>query len=257
MQCPHMHVNDLPNEVLLLFFAPSNLKTLIALRGVSTRWRHLISVAHIHPARRGLLEFYLRVINSPVFLPTRPHILQWLQNFNRQAFINSLPVSTPEDFKIWILEWPARAAIGWIWPGLRGRPSSEPPDIAMSTRGMNVLGYAAAPYTNRFTLIDPAIAQEMWHLGSPPIPRPWTSNIWSKLDVNTVFVRTLFVCWSDPCFASDEWVQYVVEVGEGGEELLGNVRHFDMGDLGCIAMSWIGFLEHELEFEEWDYAGGR
>ncbi|KAJ3483531.1 hypothetical protein NLI96_g6241 [Meripilus lineatus] len=162
----------------------------------------------------------------------------------------------PDDFKIWLLEWPAKAVVGWIWPGLRGRPSSEPTDIAIDTRGMNVLGYSAAPYLNKFTLFDPDVERDgldsaMTH------PRSWTSKIWHELEVDSVVVSTIFICWKDPCFASRDWLQYVTAVSKGGEPLLGNVRHFALGDGGCIAKSWAEFLEHELEFEEWDYGGGR
>lgn len=54
-------------------------------------------------------------------LQTRPWVLANLQVFDREAYVDSLLTQyprLPEDFRLWILEWPTRAAIGCVWPGL-------------------------------------------------------------------------------------------------------------------------------------------
>jgi hypothetical protein len=63
----------------------------------------------------------MTVINSPWFLQTRPWVLENLQPFDREAYVAALLVQynrLPEAFELWLLEWPARAIIGGIWPGL-------------------------------------------------------------------------------------------------------------------------------------------
>ncbi|KAJ7915822.1 hypothetical protein B0H13DRAFT_1478229, partial [Mycena leptocephala] len=46
--------------------------SLIATRSVRALWRHLVPLAGISPARRGLLGLYYRIIESPAFHLTRP-----------------------------------------------------------------------------------------------------------------------------------------------------------------------------------------
>jgi hypothetical protein len=63
----------------------------------------------------------LTIINSPWFLQTRPWVLDNLQPFNREAYVDALLAQyprLPEAFMLWLLEWPARAIVGGIWPGL-------------------------------------------------------------------------------------------------------------------------------------------
>lgn len=53
--------------------------------------------------------------------PTNPWVLANLQIFDRQAFVDTLLEQhhyLPETFRLWILEWPARAVVGCMWPGL-------------------------------------------------------------------------------------------------------------------------------------------
>lgn len=96
-------MEDFPNEILLHVFSSLPLKSLIMWRTVSRECRRLIPLADITPIRRGLLDFYLTLIDSSIFLQTRPWVLANLQ---------------PEAFRVWILEWPAKAVIGCNWPGL-------------------------------------------------------------------------------------------------------------------------------------------
>ncbi|KAF7342055.1 hypothetical protein MVEN_01792800 [Mycena venus] len=104
-------LQDLSNEVLLQILPHCPLKSLISARGVCALWRHLVPLA-ASPARRGLLDLYLRIIESPVFHITRSWLLERLHPFDREGYVNALLEQhkyLPEDFRIWILEWPAKA----------------------------------------------------------------------------------------------------------------------------------------------------
>lgn len=113
-------VSDFPNELVLEFFVFLPLKSLIAARGVNRNWRCLVPLANIHPVRRELLDLYDTVITTPQFLNTRKLIEDHLRPFDREAYISSVEqhFTLPEEFRIWILEWPARAVFDYLWPGL-------------------------------------------------------------------------------------------------------------------------------------------
>ncbi|KAI0344932.1 hypothetical protein BDW22DRAFT_1353749 [Trametopsis cervina] len=111
-------VADLPNELLLMIFPHLPLQALIAARAVNHKWRHLAPLSEIHPTRRKLLQLYDQFVTSPAFHLTRPFIEPHLRSFDRQTYAAALPQSTPEDFNMWLLEWPARATIASLWPGL-------------------------------------------------------------------------------------------------------------------------------------------
>ncbi|KII94394.1 hypothetical protein PLICRDRAFT_426471 [Plicaturopsis crispa FD-325 SS-3] len=119
-----MFISDLPPELLLEIFAHlPHLKSLIAAQGVSRDWRRLLPLSNIRPARRALLELYMHAVNSPSFLATRATILPHVVPFDREAYLENLcytPDTLPEQFRLWILEWPARATIGRLWPGVEG-----------------------------------------------------------------------------------------------------------------------------------------
>ena len=58
-----------------------------------------------------------------------PWVLANLQPFDHQAYIDDLMCQhpyVPEIFHIWILEWPARAVIGCVWPSLPNLYSRVP-----------------------------------------------------------------------------------------------------------------------------------
>ncbi|KAJ6486055.1 hypothetical protein C8R47DRAFT_933301, partial [Mycena vitilis] len=138
---------DLPPEVSLQIFPRLPLKALIAGEGVCRLWKQLISMAEINPTRRSLWALYRKIVNDPLFLPTRPWLLANLRPFDRQAYIDALLFQhnyIPEDFRLWILEWPARAVIACAWPGLPetycGRPPHESGDDVERMIGCNYLG---------------------------------------------------------------------------------------------------------------------
>ncbi|KAJ7100022.1 hypothetical protein B0H15DRAFT_818401 [Mycena belliarum] len=137
-------LTDFPNEILLQIFPQLTLKSLIAAHGVSKLWRHLAPIADISPPRRGLLDLYFNIIESPIFDQTRPWLLDNLTPFDREAYIDALLAQhdyLPDDFRIWILEWPAKAVIGCHWPGLPAKYFSEFRSVGLgSFVGCNFLG---------------------------------------------------------------------------------------------------------------------
>ncbi|KAJ6608210.1 hypothetical protein B0H10DRAFT_1744363, partial [Mycena sp. CBHHK59/15] len=134
---------DFSNELILQIFPHCHLTTLIAVRGVCSLWRNLLPFAALNLTRLKLLEHYLWVIDSPVFLETRPWAVENLRPFNRQAYLDAILDQhnyIPEEFRLWILEWPARAIVGCAWPGL---PNTKPPGVAdgvVRREGRNRLG---------------------------------------------------------------------------------------------------------------------
>ena len=90
----------------------------------------MVLQANISPLRRSYLDFYLKAIDYHTFLPSRPWVLENLVSFDREAFISRLESTfpyIPEDFKLWILEWPAKAVVGPVWPGLPSRCRPDRP----------------------------------------------------------------------------------------------------------------------------------
>ncbi|KAF9560344.1 hypothetical protein CPC08DRAFT_762768 [Agrocybe pediades] len=60
------------------------------------------------------------MLEHPRFLETRPWTLKTLKPFDRKAYIDALLSqypAVPEEFRIWIMEWPARMVPFGMWPG--------------------------------------------------------------------------------------------------------------------------------------------
>lgn len=143
-------MNDLPNELLLMVFPHLPLQALIAARGVNHKWRQLAPISDINPIRRRLLHLYDQFITSPAFHVTRPFIQPHLCSFDRTSYVSALPESTPADLKMWLLEWPGRAAIACLWPGLDSKFNMSE-DIFAHRRGTrNCL--VSRPSVRRFDL---------------------------------------------------------------------------------------------------------
>jgi hypothetical protein len=116
-----MSISTWAPELLLETFQWLPLTSLIAAQGVNRQWRRLVPLADIFPARRALFDLYIDLLASPEFLPTRPAILEKLLPFDREAYVaffrdHDCPL--PDEFLLWVLEWPNKAVIGHIWPGL-------------------------------------------------------------------------------------------------------------------------------------------
>lgn len=120
---------ELPDELHMHIHQHLPLRALIAARGVCKLWRSLLPGSHLPAHRRGLLELYLRAIESPAFHASRKEVLARTHAFNRDAYAESLP-GAPADFACWLAEWPARAVLGLLWPGVRdGRHAHAEPTL--------------------------------------------------------------------------------------------------------------------------------
>ncbi|TFK40405.1 hypothetical protein BDQ12DRAFT_576570, partial [Crucibulum laeve] len=138
---------DIPPEILLYMFSYFDLKSLIMGKGVCRLWRRLIPLSDIPSTRRAFLDLYMSCLEAPAFISTRPWLIDHLIPFNREAYIDTLQKqypALPEDFVLWILEWPARAAIGCVWPGLDRKFYDSIPD-AGRWHGWNSLARTPPP----------------------------------------------------------------------------------------------------------------
>ncbi|KAF9540153.1 hypothetical protein CPC08DRAFT_717341 [Agrocybe pediades] len=116
-----LSLDSLPNELLIHIFSFLELKPYLISRGICKKWQVLLLLADLHPIRWRMLDLYHRMLQAPEFIDTRPWILENLRPFDRQAYIDGLLAqhsAIPEEFRLWILEWPAKMAIFGIWPGL-------------------------------------------------------------------------------------------------------------------------------------------
>ncbi|KIJ52574.1 hypothetical protein M422DRAFT_65016 [Sphaerobolus stellatus SS14] len=124
----------LPNEVLLeIFSLDFNLTGLIKLGCVCALWRQLLPYAKMPPELRDLLSFYRELCRSEAFISQREEVVREVVEFNREEFLEktmdglkegmssekAAKLRLPQDYITWITEWPSRAAIGCLWPGLR------------------------------------------------------------------------------------------------------------------------------------------
>ncbi|KAJ6506360.1 hypothetical protein C8R47DRAFT_944566, partial [Mycena vitilis] len=169
---------DIPNEIVLQLFPYCPLTSLVAAQGVCKLWRRIVPLADISPPRRGLLDLYLTVIESPVFERSRPWLLQNLRPFDRRAYIDALLEQhdyLPEDFQIWILEWPAKAVIAGCWPGLPDNYLSErESDDVERVHGCNWLGrIPPIVHTVQINQIGPI---ERWVEEDVPALLVWEEN---------------------------------------------------------------------------------
>ncbi|KAF7978662.1 hypothetical protein HWV62_45186 [Athelia sp. TMB] len=131
------------------------LKSLIAAQGVDQHWRRLTSLAVIMPARRVLLNLYLQAIARDDITSLIASMRAQIHPFDRSSYVTALVtrnggVDLPEEFRMWILEWPA-GVMGWIWPGFE----DEAPDTAaiMDTQGVNRLSYRY-PYVEEVVIFE-------------------------------------------------------------------------------------------------------
>ena len=263
--------DDLPNELLLPIFSHLPLKALIASRGVCRRWRYLVTSADLDPDRRSLLTLYLRALQTPSFLITRSEIVAALQPFDRNAFLQIVRDNgikkLPKEFQMWIEEWPAKAAIGWIWPGLdwsfyRGETTvcrrhsfantighnppwiksvtyhkrkSEKlrPDTLFQGHATSFLPFGIELSTeNNLSWVEPENSDEAMGQGED--------------DAMVSFDLTV-MCVQKSDVTGPEWL--VLDGRRGGEEMIGGVfkGSYGMKAGDIISNNWIEFLERELK----------
>ncbi|KAJ7619610.1 hypothetical protein FB45DRAFT_755324, partial [Roridomyces roridus] len=137
--------HDLPPELVLEVVPHLPLKALIAAEGVCRQWKAFVSIADIYPPRRALLSLYKKIVHDPLFhdLGTRPWLWENLRPFDRQAYLDHILAQhdyIPEDFRLWILEWPEKDVIACAWPGLPAVYCWEDADDVERVAGYNHLG---------------------------------------------------------------------------------------------------------------------
>lgn len=176
-------LQSLPVELRLHIFSFLELKPYIVAHGVCSEWRYLLPFAEVHPVRRRLFFLYHHMINTTGFLNTRGWTLDNLMPFDRQAYIDSLLCqypAIPEDFRIWILEWPARLAIGSTWPGLPFVDSST--RSAMRRHGVNWLGHKSSSPKLRAALYKRTHAEHYRFIPGLIIWRDTSTTDWLVFD---------------------------------------------------------------------------
>jgi len=148
-----LQLMNLPDEVHFAIQSHMTLPTLLTARAVCRFWHSLIPGAHIPSARLSLLRLYLQAVHSPAFQVTRKHVVSRLQSFDRERALRMVAKDgtgddIPEEFKLWILEWPERAAFPGVWPGLRedaGKAASCEEESLYKDHGTSLLN-ADRPY---------------------------------------------------------------------------------------------------------------
>lgn len=145
-----------PTELLMAFFEGFPLPTLIAARCVSKEWRELISTTCINPARRALLELFLEIVSDERYFRSKKTLAADAESasagypqadisFERELYITQLRTQyeyLPEEFVIWILEWPEEVAIGRLGPSLPSTP--RPTDDERMTIDRESINYWGA-----------------------------------------------------------------------------------------------------------------
>lgn len=229
---------DLPTELVLLIQGHMTLPTLVAARGVCRVWRSLIPGPHIPPARRALLALLLDLLASPAFLATRPAVLPHLRPFSRAALLARLPPPVPADFRTWVLEWPARAALGHVWPALACAGRLDAPPALHADRGASLLFRHGTHILNGLRLDHPApgcMETEPFRGGAGA-------------------GGACGLLLDDACVDGWQRSRVLVLCGRwGGVDVAGRVYQVD--GVRCrldepFAASWVAFLRQELEREE-------
>lgn len=216
------------------------LQSLIAARGVSKEWRHFASVSFIHPVRQSLLEFYLHAIDSPSFLKSRDLLLPELRALGREEYINSIEAETgiclPDEFRLWVLEWPLKAITTWLWPGFCS-VQPRPLHGIFPRQTMNLLNSSGMRprkihLRHRSTSDDTVVLRPMRHTEATDAARDW--------------------CWMiivqvarDP-FAMDFLLFGGEGLGAGVKDTVLVVRD----DVVRPGMGWVEYLRKELQKQD-------
>lgn len=103
-----------------------DLQILIRARGVCREWRFAIdNSSAISDTRRGLLNIYLKLIENSAFFESR-HLYSDLEPLDREGHLGLLNLikddgseEIPEQYQIWVREWPEKAIFDDVWPHLK------------------------------------------------------------------------------------------------------------------------------------------
>lgn len=204
-----MNISVFPNEIILHIITFLPLCSLIRARGINHAWHDLVDTAHIHPSRRKLVNLYLEAIALPSFRQSRPRYTSYLSPFSRTHIVERLEARyhyLPDDFRIWLLEWPERAVSIWIWPGLpsslrsdtgeppwvnhlnqvtiRKTPSSPPDQIHVPPNEGSVDDWVGASLLPLFSpsRLGPGVGKATWYLicGKPQLQdHSWEVARWT------------------------------------------------------------------------------
>jgi hypothetical protein len=244
---------DLPDEVHLVIQSHMTISDLLRARGVCRLWHSLIPGSHIPEARLRLLNLYLHITASPAFHTTRKGTLDRLQPFDREHALRMISKDghCPEDFRLWILEWPERAVFADIWPGLQrgaqdlcaNTAASPVDDILSKSRGTSMLN-ATGPYIliqlEITTHTDPQDVTEM------QVSAPWASVPPSKRAVALLLDDAYVNGWQRSNIL-------MLSAPSSSKELVGRVYQVDgvhaRAD-GVFSESWVDYLTQEFEKEE-------
>ena len=240
---PKTTIHSIPNELMLDIFPLLPLTALIHSRNVSHQWRNFVDVSFILPSRRALLDLYFEVIKSPSFLQSRELLLPQLNDLDRAEYINSIESETsvplPDEFRMWVLEWPLKAISTWLWPGLDSVQPRTLHDV-FPRQTMNLLkSFGIRPrkihLRHRSTADDTVVLRPMRHTEATAATRDW--------------------CWMiivqvarDP-FAMDFLLFGGEGLGAGVQDTVLVVKD----DVVRPGMGWVEYLRKELQIQDEAY----
>ncbi|KAF4611574.1 hypothetical protein D9613_003622 [Agrocybe pediades] len=279
--CPNVQVEshttcfrDLPTEIILHIFSFLELKPYIISHGVCKEWKRLLPLAEMHPIRKRLLDLYRLMVGTPNFARTRSWVVENVQPFDRQAHIDALLAQhplIPEEYRMWIMEWPARLALGCSWPGLPFVYYNRPDHNPLRKYGVNWLGYR--PESPQLS----ALVFEVEELGYQPRYIPalllWKGEgchnvTWLIFDKTfpALFGRVIIfgACWQDPCcvYADDDietqplrlegpvfsdWIGYMQKQWEWYDGEAANPESQETEDEGTVRSHLVGRGEQRIE----------
>lgn len=253
-----LELMSLPVELHLAIHAHLPLPALLAARAVCTSWHALIPGTHLPPARRRLLSLYLRAVRSPAFQATRARTAKSLEPFDRHQLVATLRKGNhahalPEEFEMWLTEWPAKAAFGGLWPGQctdvlptndTEKEASVEEESLLKPLGKSLFSARRPPIFNQLELSpvdenDERTDSDM-HVAPSWVPvAPAKRAVTLLLDDATVngWQRSKMVVLSAPATHNITGAVYEIDGVKGRADR-------------PLARGWTEFLEKELDREE-------
>ncbi|THG95702.1 hypothetical protein EW026_g6010 [Hermanssonia centrifuga] len=250
--------DDLPNELILSIFPLLPLQSLIAARCVNQRWRNLVPLADLLPTRRKYLDFYLSVVRSPAFQEARRAIHPHLKHFDREEYLRFLTKTStaPEEFILWVREWPASAVCGWMWPGLEGQayqesalhwmPGSWSIPISHNPPYMKFVTFSGGktPYDGTTLHATTVLPAALADLG---VRMDTSASGWDEGRKEEASIEITVLCLGGGR-------AYVLDGKRGGEALAGIVYQvsgsYTMHKNKIVAKSWLELLQKDLKAAE-------
>lgn len=149
-----------PAELIIEFMMHFPLQTLIAARCVCREWRELVAASPLLPARRALLDLFLDITSNARYRNNKARLTSDEKSelagcpkqdkpFDRDEYVRLLLAQhsyIPQEFLLWILEWPEEVVIGRLWPTLPATPRPTADELMKTDRtainhwGSNMLG---------------------------------------------------------------------------------------------------------------------